>query len=233
MSGFFSSIFGGTSNTTQAAATPPAAATTPTGTDTSTNADTTQKAEPSPGDAFKELWDTSNIKAPEPIVAPADPAKTMEAVKNLSFTGSIPAELLTQVKAGGEAGADALVQAMDHVSRDVFAKTAMLMQKMQEQALTKAEERFVSQLPQHIKKVNLSDSLQQENPALTNPAFAPLVTSIQSQLALKFPEATAAELRAKTSQYFDELAKAAGGAKAEESKKQAASKETDWSSFLS
>jgi len=194
------------------------------------------KQETSPLDQFSGLWDTAAPKQSETSkFLQMDPTKMMEAVSKVDFSKAITPENLAAITTGGEGAAKAYVDSLNKVAQTVMAQTIGSTTKIMEAALKKQSEEFTSSLPDTIRKHTANESLRGENPIFANPAVQPLIQGLQSQLAVKYPNATAAELNKMAKDYMvtvfgevapkPDLTKDANG----KPKKQ----EQDWSAFLS
>lgn len=195
-------------------------------------------AQTQPMDAFKDLWNTtpnqqgSNANAP---IFQLDQQKLAQAVQGMNFASRIPQEQLAKVAAGGEEAVAALSQIINTVGQTAVSQALAGSAAIAEGGFTKFSGRLNETLPGMVKQHAVHDAFKQENPALSNPAFSPVVTAIQSQIQAKFPNASATEIRKMTSDYFDGLATASGYQKPEEQKAGPAGNkqpETDWSIFL-
>ena len=139
------------------------------------------------------------------------------------------------IAAGGEGAVQAFAQAMNKVAQGVYAQSAFATTKIVEQAVAKAQERFTSEIPSHVKKLQVSESLRNENPALNHPAASPILGAIESQLTVKHPNASSTEITNMARQYLEQFATAVNKPKEAAKAKQAAetNQGTDWNSFLS
>lgn len=211
---FFSNIFGSPSTSSTAAPAAPTAASTaptPAPTATPTPTPTPDPTTVSPMDQFKSLWEPvetqgTDTTLPQNIFAGADPAKMLEAARKVDFSKSIPPEVLTKITAGGPEAATAFAQALNDVSQRAYAQSSFASTKMIEQALAKFQEGLNSRLPGQIKQHAVADSIRELNPALQHPAAAPIMEALQSQMAVKYPNATVAEIRDMASQYLTAFA---------------------------
>lgn len=189
----------------------------------------------SPLDAFKGLWETADTdnKNDQPIGFNVDPQKLMEAASKVDFTKVIKPEDMAAITAGGEGAAQAFMRAMNSVTQNSYAQSALATSKIVEAALAQAQEKFEAKIPAYIKKQNLSNSLREENPALSHPAAAPILTALENQLTVKYPNATGAEIKKMATDYLTSFATAATPKKPEESNGSTGGKnEVDWSTFL-
>lgn len=201
----------------------------PSGTDPASN------SPQSPLDAFKGLWETSDTdqKLNEPVGFNVDPQKLMEAASKVDFTKVIKQEDMAAITQGGEGAAQAFMRAINSVTQNSYAQSALAASKIVEAALGKAQEKFEASIPTYIKKQNLSNSLREENPALSHPAAAPILTALETQFTVKYPNATGAEIKKMATEYLTSFATAALPAKQEPNTNSASSKnEMDWSKFL-
>lgn len=189
----------------------------------------------SPMDQFNDLWQPSAVDpaAGAPLIN-IDPKQLADAAKKTDFSKIISPELMARAQAGGEDGVAAMMQAMNQMAQGVYAQSAFANSKIIEQAVAKARDQFNAEIPAHVKKLQVSDSLRQENPVFNHPAASPILSAIESQLTVKYPSASAAELAGMAKQYLENFATgiqapATAAAKAAKAK---TSNETDWSTFL-
>jgi len=199
----------------------------PPGTDTSANSPA------SPLDQFADLWKndaTTEGKATAGVFGDIDPKKFMEAAQKIDFSKAVTPEQLQAISGGGEGAVKAFAEAMNTVSQNVYAQSSYASTKMIEAALAKSKDSFMAELPTHIKKQSVSDTLRQENPIFSNPAVQPIISALESQLTVKFPNASASEITGMAKQYVEALGTSFTPKPAEDAK--AGKGETDWSTFL-
>lgn len=198
---------------------------------------TENQASASPLDDFNSLWQPSENAgaAAEPLIK-VDPKSLAEAARKTDFTKMIAPEQLTAIAQGGEGAVQAFAQAMNQVAQGVYAQSAFAATKIVEQAVSKAQERFSAEIPSHVKRLQVSDSLRSENPALSHPAASPILGAIEAQLTMKHPNASASEITSMAKQYLDQFATAINTPKNKAEADAAAAvkkgKDTDWSDFL-
>jgi hypothetical protein len=171
------------------------------------------KPAPPPMDSWKDLWqpvDTSkdgpDTTLPENLFAGVDPAKMLEAARKVDFAKSIPPEVLVKIAAGGPQAQEAFVTAMNDIGQRAYAQSSFASTKMIEAALKKYQEGVEKRLPSTIRAHSIADTIKQNNPAFSNPAAAPIVEALQSQLTVKFPNATATEINDMAKQYLTQFA---------------------------
>lgn len=196
--------------------------------------DASKKEPASPLDQFNELWQpaTTEPGANQPLIS-VDPKQLADAARRTDFSKVITPEHLTAIQGGGEGAAKAFVEAMNAVAQGVYAQSAFATTKIVEQAVNKARDQFSAEIPAHVKKLQVSDNLRQDNPVFNHPAASPILGAIEAQMTNKFPNASATEITTMAKQYLENFANAvnapAEAAKAAAAKKN--SKETDWSQF--
>jgi len=162
-----------------------------------------------PLDSFNKLWETdatNTDQASSSVFGDIDPKKIFEAAKGSNFAGAISPEVLQAITAGGDGAATAFQQAINASTQAAFAQAMIASTKLIEQAITKTNAKNLAELPGLVKRHAAADSLQTENPALSNPAAAPIVAALQAQLALKHPNATATELKKMAQDYLGNFA---------------------------
>lgn len=165
----------------------------------------------SPMDTFKDLWNTPanqgvDTTLPANMFAGVDPTKMLEAARKVDFSKSIPPEVIAKITAGGPEAAQAFAQALNDVSQRSYAQSSFAATKIVEQALSKFEEGMNNRLPGTMKKLQVSESLRESNPALSHPAAAPIVQALQNQFTTQFPNASAAEIRQMATDYLTQFA---------------------------
>lgn len=192
--------------------------------------------EPTALDQFTDLWknpDTSGQAKPAGIFGEVDPKKFMEAAGKIDFTKVVTPEQLQAISTGGEGAVQAFASALNSVAQTTYAQSAFASTKIVEQAMARAKENFLSELPTHIRKQTVSESLKAENPVFSNPAVQPIISALEAQLSVKFPHASAGELTSMAKQYVEALGTSfSPKPTSTNTGKPGAKEETDWSSFL-
>lgn len=190
-----------------------------------------------PFDSFQDLWKNEPVDPnapPTSVFGNVDPQKFMEAAGKIDFSRAVTPEMLQAISTGGEGAMTAFATAMNKVAQGVYAQSAFATTKIVEQALSKSKDAFMAELPQHIKKQTVTDSLRAENPIFSNPAVQPIISALEAQMTVKYPHATAPEITQMAKQYVEALgisfAPKAAVTEAEAAK--AKKGEMDWSTFL-
>lgn len=207
--------------------------------DVPANQDINKKPE-NPLDVHKDLWQPPTDKDGKPIpdtqpelFTGLTPQQLMEAAGKIDFTKSITAEESAAIIAGGEGAAKALATILNKTSQQVYAQSAFATSEIVKEAIKKSNEQNQATMEAKFKSFNLKEGLNADNPAFSHPAVAPIVKSVQDQLAIKFPNASTEELKNMSLQYVRDMATVLSPQPAKEGQqKKGNSKETDWSTFL-
>lgn len=197
--------------------------------------DTTSATPATPLEDFSKLWETAPTDPNAPsagVFGELDPKKIFEAAKGANFAATVPQETLQAIAAGGEGAIKAMQEALNHTTQAVFAQSTLATTKLVEQAIKKTMDEYESKLPGLVARHAASDSLRNKNPALSNPAAAPIIAAVQAQLAIKHPNATASQLTEMAESYLSNFAEVVKPTK-EAPKDETKPGEVDWSKFLS
>lgn len=179
------------------------------------------KNQPGTGDdpllKFESLWQPnvdkdgkpvqSNDPNNQPYLPQLDSKKFDGMVNGMDFTRGIDAESWKAVGEGGEKAIEAVAKIMNHVGRQAFRNSFQASNKLAEAGFGNARERFVGDIPNHVRDIVVDNELSADNPIMKNPAFAPLVNTVKQQYLAKFPKATPAELNTAVRGYFAYMAK--------------------------
>jgi hypothetical protein len=188
----------------------------------------------SPMEKFGELWqppkpDESN-KTPEN--SGFSPEKMMEAAGKVDFSKVLNQEELQKISAGGPDAVTALVNALNKTAQTVFGQSTVVAQKLADKAVADAREEMMAQLPSMVRKQTLNDNLFTQNPAFANPAVAPVIQALQTQLAEKYPKATTAELQTMAQEYLSGVAGIISPPKQTSGTKSTKETSEDWSKYF-
>lgn len=162
-----------------------------------------------PLDPFAKLWDAPTKEELERQNANSgvdfenvDANKMMEAAKKVDFTQILTPEMQQAIAKGGEEGMKAVIQAMNMTNQLTYGQSALAASKMIGAAVKQAKTEVASQIPDLVKAAVVSSNLAKANPVFQNPAVAPIVEGLKSQLLTKFPNATDAQLTEMAQNYF-------------------------------
>ena len=190
-----------------------------------------------PMDQFSDLWKNDPIDPNAPavnkgVLGEIDLNKFIEAAGKIDFTKVVTPEQLQAISAGGDGAMASFAAALNAVAQTTYAQSAYASTKIVEQAMARAKEGFIAELPQHIKKQTVSESLRNDNPMFSNPAVQPIISALEAQLTVKFPQASAGEITTMAKTYVEALGTTFAPKPAAPVGRQGAREETDWSSFL-
>ncbi len=183
-----------------------------------------------PLDQFATLWETdpNAVKTENFTPEVLDQTKLQEVMSKVDMTAAVTPENLAAIKAGGDEAATALMSSLNSVAQQTLMQSTVISNKMIEQAVLKTQEAMTAQIPDILKAHNLTNSLQEQNPIYSNPAVAPVIDAVKSQLRLKNPNATTTELTTMAQEFVKTMAGAlVPAAPATETP----AGETDWSNF--
>lgn len=184
-------------------------------------------------DKFNDLWKPAEFPAGQQAdpMFNVDPKQLMDAARKIDFAKVIQPAQLQAISQGGDAAVQAFAAAMNSVAQTVYAQSAHATSKIVEQAISKSQDNMRSELPQHIKRQTVSESLRAENPALTHPAASPILGALEQQMTQKFPNASSSEISKMAQEYLVSFSKAMQKPEATPSTA-SGSKDADWSAYL-
>lgn len=184
-------------------------------------------------DKFNDLWKPAESPAADQNNTGfnVDPKQLMAAAQKIDFTKVIQPAQLQAIAQGGDAAVQAFAGALNQVAQTVYAQSAHATSKIVEQAISRSQDTMRNEMPQQIKRLNVSETLRADNPALSHPAAAPILGALEQQITMKFPNASSAEISRMATDYLSSFAGALQ--KPQAPVQQQNSKETDWSSYLS
>lgn len=192
----------------------------------------------SPLDDLQKLWDTPKIdpatENPQ-FFAGLDHKKVLESAKQNDFTKSVlTPELMASAAKGGQEGVAALVAAMNGMSQQVYAQSAIATTQIVEAALTKQRESFEAKLPSLVRNSTSREAMLKSNPLMGNPAVAPIADALQQTFQRKNPSATSDEIAMQVQDVFFKLSEAfAKKTEPTQAQKKAAADDVDWDALLS
>ena len=203
--GLFSSMF----PTPAAAAASPVAAPTPAPTPAPA-----PEAVVSPLDSFTKLWETSPVDPnapPEPgkFFSSADPVKMLASARKVDFAKSISPELMAKMAAGGQDSIGAFAAALNEVGQRAYAQATLAATQIADASIKNYSDGSATRLPSLIKQHSVAETIRNSNPLLQHPAAAPILEALQSQLTVKYPQATVKEIEAFATDYLKAFSSAA------------------------
>lgn len=165
---------------------------------------------PAPADPFADLWNTdpnANTGQTPALNFNLDPAKLAEIAGKIDYASMVSPELRARIAAGGEDAVAATMESLNIVNRATYQQNALATTKLIEAAVKNTEATIEQKIKSQFKLLGLEDQVA-SNPALKNPAFAPLVDAAKQQLVVKYPNATPAELNQMLNRYLNSAATA-------------------------
>lgn len=197
---------------------------------------TTNEENKTPLDEFADIWKNEptdpNKAKPTGVFGNVDPKKFAEAAGRIDFSKVVSPEQLASIAKGGEDAQKAFATALNSVAQTVYAQSAFASTKMIDAALARAKEGFMADLPQHIKKQQVGESLRNENDIFSNPAVSPIIGALESQLTIKYPNASAREITDMAKRYVSAFGAAVAPAPETNSTKNSKRTEQDWDEFF-
>jgi hypothetical protein len=164
----------------------------------------------SPVTDYSKLWEPIAAPTPAPGTVPADPnAETnriVEQAKGMDFTKVIPAEVFTKIQNGGPEAQGALAEALNVVAQAAYAQSHYASAATIKEAIKEARNEFQKEIPDIIRRHNVTDVLRGNDPRYNDPEIAPLLQAIDQQITLKFPQATSSQIADMRTQYLDRVA---------------------------
>lgn len=203
-----------------------------------------QTGDASPLDKFQDLWKMDPNAAPviPPSLVPQlnlDPAKLMENASKIDFVKALDPALVDQALSGDRA---AFLQVLNSTMQFGFANSTMASAKMMEGSLSNAENILTKNvLPAAFRNRDVNQALAANNPIFSDPAVAPLMNLLQSQLQQKHPTASAEEIATTAAAYIGQMSNkfvtAQGGKIVQEAQRTSAGGyaspgEADWDTLL-
>ncbi len=192
--------------------------------------DNTANQAPNPLDVMASLMQNDpNIKAPvNPLSAPllnTDVTKLRQAASQMNLVGQIDPELMTRAMSGSDPAAFAAV--LNAAAQSAVITSAQLSASTVEQATNRNNERMMQVIPNQIKQAQI-DSAVSENPALAHPAAQPFLHMVRSQIQMKNPGMSAADINRQAESVISGFAESVTTAPQEIVAQQAANQGTDW-----
>lgn len=173
-----------------------------------------QKQPQSPLDEFGNLFDNEPQKddqgnpiqqnsGPKEYVS-MDPKKFGELVNNMDFlpSGESAKELMQKAQEGDS---QALLQLMNHASRNTYQQQAQLTQQLINKVAQQLKDEWSKEIPEQVRGASVNSTIQ-SNPKFQHKAAQPVVRAIADQIRQKYPNATSQEVSQMTEQYFSKFA---------------------------
>lgn len=203
------------------------------------NSDTQEasKKSQSPMEQFQDLFKLDPAKLPktqEPTFKDLTPEKLAEAAKTNDFTKLVTPEMQAAILKGGPEGVNTVVQLMQAMGQKSFGDSALAATKLIERNDKVQEQKMRDMVSDMIKSHTRNENLNSANPIFSNPAVAPMMSLLSTQVAQKYPELSSAEQAKMVQDYTLQFADAVNPSKKTDpnSKTDEKGNKTDWSDFF-
>lgn len=170
-----------------------------------------------------------NVQRPvDPLAAPllqTDVAKLRQAAGGMNLVGQIDPALMQKAMSGTDPVAFA--QVLNLAAQSAVVTSAQLSAATVEQATNRNNQRMLQVIPNQIKQAQI-DSGVSENPALAHPAAQPFLHMVRSQIQMKNPGMSAAEINRQAETVISGFAESVTTAPQEAVRQQTETQGTDW-----
>lgn len=194
--------------------------------------------EPQGLDKFTDLWNLTDAQKPQAHESPfanVTPEALQKIAGQTDFSKVVTPEMMTAISAGGEQAAAAMIQAMNAVAQQTYAQSAEASIKLINKAVETNREQLLSELPTLVKQQNVTDNLRTKNPIFNHPAAKPMLETLQQQLQLKNPTATAEQIRSQAEEFLIGFAQSANPQQQQQQQQSGPNKsgkgQMDWSDW--
>lgn len=162
-------------------------------------AGTSKETPPNPLDDMAALWQTDPKSTPpvDPLSTPlfnTDPAKIAAAASKIDFASQVPPEMMAKAMSGTDP--NAFMQVMNFMVQRGLATATQLNAATIEHATSRNNARIETALPDRFKRMQL-DAMQADHPILQHSASQPFLQLLRSQIQMKEPGLSAAQINAK------------------------------------
>lgn len=188
----------------------------------------------SPLDQFSKLWEPSTTQTDAnkgAVTFNIDPAKVTQAAQAIDFTKGLDPALLQKINQGGPEAMQAMLAVINQTAQQSFAQAAIANAKVLETGLAKQRENMSGEIPELVRKQTISSTIRQDNPIFANPATAPMLSMLETQLASKYPNATPQEISTHAKDYLAGFASMLTAPQQQQAQQAKTAGETDWAAF--
>jgi hypothetical protein len=150
----------------------------------------------SPIDEYNNLWQTPKTNPEEtPQEETLTPEKMFEAAGKVDFTKILDQAEVAKIEGGGKDAMQAMVKLLNRTAQATYGQSMVAAKKLVDTAVENASSKFSSKVPDLLRNQTAQSEIYKANPALNNPALAPIIEAIQSQLSKHNPSASAEDLK--------------------------------------
>lgn len=166
----------------------------------------TKVGDAAPLDGYKDLWTIKDPGINATTLVPtinADPAAMLKAAQTIDFTKSIDPIMLDKASKGD---ATALAGILNSAAQSGYAAAAGATVNIVKAALSEQANNFENKYaPNMLRNASINNEVSKISLA-ADPASAPIVSALTTQLSAKFPTASPSEISAHVSAYLDDFA---------------------------
>jgi hypothetical protein len=153
----------------------------------------------SPSEQLAELWKIEPPKDGAPtLTSPTlnlDPAKLQQLTQAMDFTkGVLNQDDLAKVAAGGPEAMQVMMKAINATAQNAFAQSLTATSKLVETSMAQNVNNLQAALPGVVKTQQMHNAIVSSSPVFTDPAVAPIMQMLTSQLVKAYPNATSDEI---------------------------------------
>lgn len=173
----------------------------------------------SPLDKYAGFFDNKpkpvdpNAPKPTPTVLDATSADYLKTAGKLDFTAAVTPEQRALMAKGGEEGVTAMLDAINGISRNIYAQAGATASQVTKKGLELSEGQLDSKINQSLVLAQSSSNVGTLNSMLENPMYKPMVGAIQQHFLTVKPDMTAKELSELTVDYFKNMSAPAASTK--------------------
>lgn len=157
----------------------------------------------SPLSEYKDLWQAPTNGTGLPSSVPqftTDPAKLTEISKTVDFRNAVDPEMAKKALAGDM---ESFMNVLNQVGQAGFAQAAGMSSTLVQKAMTAQDQKLQNELlPEFARRSDVSKGMRDGNNLYSNPAIAPMLHSLETQFAAKYPQASAQEIREHATKYM-------------------------------
>lgn len=169
------------------------------------------KGEASPLSEYTKIWETpANPAATAATLASsmtADPEKMLAAARTIDFTKGMDP---TMLEAASKGDAGALANLINGAAQNAYAQgaqaTVAISKRMLEEQATNFSTKYA---PAMLRDASISSAVEKAIPLSQDPAAAPIVAALRTQLSATFPTASADEVTAHVENYLQDFSRRA------------------------
>lgn len=187
---------------------------------------------------FTNLWQKPAADPNNPNPAPVGPnfnvkpEDIQKIASGYDFRQAITPELMGKIQGGGAEALTAMLEAMNTMQQVAFTQSALAATKIVETTYNQTQDVLTNSIDKQIKSNQVASTIYKDNPALKNPAVAPMIEMVKHNLMQHNPLASAEEIAALASHYITEVANAFNAPQLQKQQQQLQAGEVDWAARL-